>query len=346
MKKILCTIILTLLMLSTLSVTVSATENEKYEKLLLLGDSITYGYGLEGDRDSCRSYGNQLREHLGVEWENFKNAAVNGDTSADLLALLPSLQKEVKEADLIVITIGGNDLLGIIWGAVAAVGGNAGDIIAMLNDPAYVSKFLEKITMDVISNTIIKYSVNMSGIVSYIRSNNPNARVLFLAQYDPMSGLELGTPGQVTSSALKLLNTQMRESVEAGGCEYLDVYTPFVGKAAELTNMLSADIHPNQAGHDKIFEIISKYLTASPEETDNVQPEETIPSEENPDTVYETDAPSGTVSVLPKETENTDKNDENKGRTGCRATFGYEGCVVIAFAITVTLAIRRKNEKQ
>ena len=207
MKKILCALIATVLMITTASFAVSAEGKDKYESLLLLGDSITYGYGLEGDRDSCRSYGNQLREHLGIKRENFTNAAVNGDTSADLLALLPTIDKEVKEADLIVVTIGGNDMLGIIWDAADAIGGVTGDIYSKINDPVYTAKFLEQITMDVISETIIDYSVNLAAIVSYIRANNPDARVLFLAQYDPASGIaELGALGKITSAALKLLN--------------------------------------------------------------------------------------------------------------------------------------------
>ena len=75
-------------------------------------------------------------------------AAVNGDTSADLLALLPTIDKEVKEADLIVVTIGGNDMLGIIWNAADAIGGVTGDIYSKINDPVYTAKFLEQINAE------------------------------------------------------------------------------------------------------------------------------------------------------------------------------------------------------
>ena len=326
MKKSLCTIILTLLVLTTAPYAASASKDEKYEKLLLLGDSITYGYGLDGDRDSCRSYGNQLREHLEIKTENFKNAAVNGDASAELLSLLPTIQKEVREADLIVVTIGGNDMLDIIWGIAGAVEWNEEKLIAALNDPEGTSKLLEMITMDVVSNAIIKYSVNLSAVVGYIRSNNQNARVLFLAQYDPASGLELGALGQITASAIKLLNTQMRESVVAGGCEYVDVYTPFVGKGAEWTNMLSADIHPNQLGHDKIFEIITEYLDKTEDDMENTPTESEASTNETQ------------TSVKPQDSE------EKEEWRGCRASLGYKGGALSATALGVALLLRQKRK--
>lgn len=354
MKRILCALIATILMIMTATFAVSAEGNDKYENLLLLGDSITYGYGLDGNRDTCRSYGNQLREHLGVKPENFKNAAVNGDTSGDLLALLPSLGKEVKAADLIVITIGGNDMLGIIWGASAAIGGASGNIFANLNDPVYVAKFLEKITMDVITNTIIEYSVNMAGIVSYIRANNPDARVLFLAQYDPMSGLELGPLGNITAAALKMLNIQMKESAEAGGCEYVDVHTPFVGKAAEWTNMLSADIHPNQPGHDKIFEIVAEYLAdtaVDSEKTETDLPVTDSTTETTTAPVEDTKAPSETVNSAPEtqppktEVPSTEAPADGKNdKKGCRSSIAG-GAGLLAALAAGSVVLKKKRNK-
>ena len=114
MKKALCTLLVALRALSVFTLRISAQV--KYSRLLLLGDSITFGYGLEGTRD--KSYGNLLAGHFCIHGRNFKNAAVNGHTSADLLALLPTLAGDIADADLIVVSIGGNDLLAILWDAV------------------------------------------------------------------------------------------------------------------------------------------------------------------------------------------------------------------------------------
>jgi len=246
-------------------------------------------------------------------------------------------------------------MLGIIWAASAAIGGVSENIFANLKDPVYVAKFLEQITMDVITNTIIEYSVNMAGIVSYIRANNPDARVLFLAQYDPMSGLELGPLGQITAAALKMLNIQMKESVEAGGCEYVDVHTPFEGKGAQWTNMLSADIHPNQLGHDKIFEIVAKYLAdtaADSEESETQLPVTDAPVETTDAPVEDTEAPSETVNSTPEtdapETEapktEAPVDDDKSGEKGCRSSLIGGEALLAALAAGAVVLKKKRNK--
>ena len=66
------------------------------KSMLLLGDSITTGYGLAGyspeNPYTCPSYGNRLAADLGLEaGRTYVNRAVNGDRSGDLLSLLTEL---------------------------------------------------------------------------------------------------------------------------------------------------------------------------------------------------------------------------------------------------------------
>lgn len=99
------------------ALSVSASAEKKYESMLVVGDSISTGYGLEnytpgGSPYECRSYCNILAESLELKGgESYINRAVNGYTSSDLLALIPSLKEQVAKSDLVVISIGGNDLL-------------------------------------------------------------------------------------------------------------------------------------------------------------------------------------------------------------------------------------------
>lgn len=101
------------------ALSVSASAEKKYESMLVVGDSISTGYGLEnytpgGSPYECRSYCNILAESLELKGgESYINRAVNGYTSSDLLALIPSLKEQVAKSDLVVISIGGNDLLHI-----------------------------------------------------------------------------------------------------------------------------------------------------------------------------------------------------------------------------------------
>ena len=118
------------LLLSVLlcSVAASQTEETKPQTLLALGDSLTTGYGLAnytpgGSPYLCNSYINQIAKAMGLEGgQTYINRAVNGDRSADLAKLLPSLENEVKSADMIIITIGGNDLLSLLPSIASQIG--------------------------------------------------------------------------------------------------------------------------------------------------------------------------------------------------------------------------------
>lgn len=264
MKKLICASLALLITLVLAAAPVSAAG--EYKNLLLLGDSITYGYNLDGGPASPDNYGMRLKQHLGIGDSGFKNAAVNGHTSADLLALLPSLGKEVAAADLIVVSIGGNDLLGILRDAVENISGTVGsfeDLLKEIIEGEYVNKLIEYITLDAILSAIAEYTSNLSAIVSQIRSQNPDAEVIFLAQYNPISGVpELRAINPLTELAVTFLNETTRAVLDERGATYLDVYTPFSGRGGELTFISSADIHPNAEGHKLIYELISEQLAS------------------------------------------------------------------------------------
>ena len=83
--------------------------------MLALGDSVTTGYGLS-DQDQC--YVNLVASQKEFQFFNY---AQDGLTSAELVAELetavqnPSLQAMVSDVEYVVLTIGGNDLLGALY---------------------------------------------------------------------------------------------------------------------------------------------------------------------------------------------------------------------------------------
>ena len=70
--------------------------------LLILGDSLTEGYGLL----PSEAYPSLLQEKLGDSW-NVVNGGLSGDTSAGGLRRLPWLMKT--KPDYLIIALGGND---------------------------------------------------------------------------------------------------------------------------------------------------------------------------------------------------------------------------------------------
>lgn len=73
-------------------------------KLICIGDSLTYGYGVS----SSQRWTKLTAQLCGIEVENF---GVNGDTTGGMLARLPDILKRADIASSIVmITGGGNDI--------------------------------------------------------------------------------------------------------------------------------------------------------------------------------------------------------------------------------------------
>lgn len=274
--------------------------------MLTLGDSITTGYGLEnysgGDTPYlCDSYANLIADALGLKGgESYVNKAVNGATSSDLLNLLPDITNYLGYADLIVVTIGGNDLLQSIPLVATAL---AGKNITKLEDSIGV---LTSVTSDqfasLATNTdfqakmgavLTNYATNLAGIADIIKKNAPDARVIFLKQYNPMKNvLGFGDFGNFADTLIGSINTSMETVCAASGFEVVDVPSVINVNAAGLTNMLNYDIHPNAKGHLEIAKLLASHLGITLELSSETTATETEPVTEpvtEPETEPETE---------------------------------------------------------
>ena len=265
---------------------------EQHTGLLVLGDSITTGYALPdysaSDPYKCASYANRLADALGLKAKDtYFNRAKDGDTSGDLRALLPTISSQVADARLIVISIGGNDLLRLITSLASYVTGTnvtsfssaLSAIVAAGSDKiveALGSVDLQKTFDDAIEG----YGTNLDWIINFIKEKNPTARVIFLAQYDPISALvnlqsaitvpsgsgEASVPsgGEIPkvdiSAVIGRLNAKLYAAAEGKGVEVADVPSVIDAAAIARTNILQFDIHPNTAGHGAIFELLKGML--------------------------------------------------------------------------------------
>ena len=105
-KKIIAIVLTVALCLGILSVSVCAKEKLNY---LLLGDSIAEGFGITNPNDA--SYGKIVADTNGF---NYKNDAVMGRNSVGLVNRLTNDEEyinDVQWADIISVSIGGNDFL-------------------------------------------------------------------------------------------------------------------------------------------------------------------------------------------------------------------------------------------
>ncbi|MBC9786252.1 SGNH/GDSL hydrolase family protein [Heliobacterium chlorum] len=200
--------------------------NKENLRVLALGDSLTRGTG----DPSGKGYVGYLVDRLKANSRHkvsLSNIAVNGEKSDQLLVRLKEkeVRKQVESADIIVMTIGGNDLL------------NGGQSLANLN-------FSE------IQKDKAKYVQNLTAILSELRSINGDANIFYVGLYNPFSDMDYEL---LTSSVIRNWNAASAE-VCAGfpKTTFVPTFDLFPQKVEDY---LAADkFHPNAEGYQLMAE--------------------------------------------------------------------------------------------
>ncbi len=231
MKKALSVFLSVSLLLSCFAFSVAADETTDY---LVLGDSIAYGSGLSNPVEAV--YGKIVADTHGF---NYTNYSVPGHTTSNLLA---RLEKEeviaaVKEAEIISISIGGNNFL-------------MSDLLGLMADALIKSDYSE---MDKIAEG---FYTEFSEIMDVINENNPDAIVLMQTLYNPQSGKIRPVYGE----GQKRLNEMVNKYNEEHPGEIIIVE---VGEALgeDMDCFAADDIHPSAKGNRLIAEEILETLS-------------------------------------------------------------------------------------
>lgn len=238
MKKRLISLCMVLVLcLSLLPVTVLAASSS----YVALGDSITTGYGLgEGEQSFAEIVAKENDYTLNDD------LATDGATSEELLDVVQDTKNAaiLANADLITITIGGNDLMGALYQYLAAKSGQDVDAIkAMLTggtaDIAALGQLVLLLSGFADSNeakaALSTFTVNLTAIMGAIKQANPDVTLLVTTQYNPYSYLaktfgSMVTQAQTISAAfdegVSALNAAIRLAVGSNGT-VVDVYDAF-----------------------------------------------------------------------------------------------------------------------
>ena len=214
---------------STLASTKLSAKKANSFQVLTLGDSIAKGTGDEKGKGFSsylpESFKNDTSKEIVVN-----NAGVDGQESLGLLAQLQnkSLDKAIANSDFILISIGGNDVRGIL----------------SLNDLAKEDQF--KVRQD-------SYLANLKQTMKIIRNANPNSIIIVLGLYNPYETVN-------SAEDTRLLNTwnyNTQQLVEEDG-KTLFIPTYDLLKF-NLSHYIAKDgLHPNSAGYQAISNRISK----------------------------------------------------------------------------------------
>jgi len=251
----------------------SLTERDTFEtvhhtevppKMVFLGDSIAAGYGLEGytseDNYNCPSYSNLLKEKYKDEKNEMVNKAVSGDTSLDLLELLDSgeLDTSLKNSDAVVISIGGNDMLHIIFEGLEKIGYSPESNSINTDDIDLIGAGMAIMTLDgEIDSAIEQFGTNLKDI-TYAVKNRTQGTVYIQTLYNPFEYFsQIPVIADFTDEKLEKFNNIIKDNTSFG-YTVIDVASEFKGKNSVLTNIKDFDIHPNAQGHKVIADTVDR----------------------------------------------------------------------------------------
>lgn len=244
-------------------------------KMVFLGDSIAAGYGLEGysrdDLYDCPSYANILEEEyaelLADECgHKMINDAVSGDTSQDLIDLLDSgkLDDDLKNSDAVVVSIGGNDVLNIIFRAAGSLGWDmeTNDFDFGRVDIKEAFSALSSMGED-IDDALDGFEKNLDRIVSKLHQLTDGS-IYVQTLYNPVEYFDdWSMLVDYADEKIDVFNDIVKDGAEKDGVlryTVIDVGDQFEGRNSQLTNMEDYDIHPNADGHKVIAETVDKAL--------------------------------------------------------------------------------------
>lgn len=210
-----------------------AKENGKELTVVAIGDSLTRGTGDE----SGKGYVGDVMDELKTKTKKpvkLLNLGINGQRSDQLRTQLgqKEVQRQIQRANIVLMTIGGNDLF------------RGGQGLA-----DYQSDKLQIIEKS--------YLQNLTAILKQIRASNPDARVFFVGLYNPFMDLK---EGKDISKVIRRINY---ESAEVSASFPKVVFVPtFDLFELKVNDYLYSDkFHPNTKGHRLIAERVASLIT-------------------------------------------------------------------------------------
>ncbi|MCD8151542.1 MAG: InlB B-repeat-containing protein [Clostridiales bacterium] len=278
MKKLWSLILTAVLCIGLLPTTAFAAQESTDTVYLALGDSITYGTGL-GTGES--SFVSLFASYLGAE-NTVTNEGQEGWTTKNLLAALQAgeYDSEIAAADVITITIGGNDMMSAFYGFLAAAYNadksetykiTADDVQAVLKDSSVNSTLalqlltvLNSLTVNVLNNylafatSVSDFVSNINSIAAEIKAVNGDAVILIANQYNPYQWIGNTNVSALFSAGISAFNLEL-SSRQTSDYTIADVASAFAGSATSLTNASGTDydFHPNAVGHKKIASVMT-----------------------------------------------------------------------------------------
>lgn len=265
-------------LLGTGPLSVQAQEITKEYRIVTMGDSITVGFepGMEDFKTSPYGYVERLEEqallHGRTKVSNygiaglktsgllqFTDAIAKGEKKSseaiqpalsdprveDFTDQIKQIQTEVTEADVIAITIGGNDVSELLVTGESLTDAQLSERVKEL-----LSRYSEQVTASV--NDL--YALNEDAFFVIADQYQPLPKVGNEALYNKLMGAAALFTDTVDTVASQLNEQGVRIKVA-------HVAKEFVGGEGTMTHMIRhRDFHPNQYGYEAIAEVFAKVI--------------------------------------------------------------------------------------
>ena len=239
-KKIFAALLVTALLVTSFSLLAQAAAANL--KFLVLGDSIAAGSGVYINSEK-RAYAPLVAAAKGYD---LTNHGAGGDTSARLLRKVQEsdvIRQAIRQADIIAVSIGGNDLPHAEDFSAMVINGLLGDYSGI--DPVLAA-----------------YRENFAAIIEGIRALNPGALLIVQTLYNP--AFPLPSLRKAYGEAVRGLNAEIRGYLAAhpGAFVVADVYAAFEQRRGAVFVDMT---HPSGYGHRVIAAVLLATIDETPD---------------------------------------------------------------------------------
>jgi lysophospholipase L1-like esterase len=251
-----------------------------------LGDSVSFGMSAT----NYYGYPLMMKTYLegtynkGGSSVGYQNLSVPGDTAKDLYVRVSSAgyAAAIAEANIITVNIGGNNLLQPVIALVQSLYPTATGTLEELNaaitlNPAPLAMMMGKLQDPASPESKMLNSTLLAGVVSFnvywplaireIRILAPKAEIYANTLYSPVpQGHPLYT---LLNPYIKAINLSIKGYQNRYSYRVVDVYSAFAQNTTQVVGFnisvppFNVDLHPNDAGHQLIFNTLKNKLRST-----------------------------------------------------------------------------------